>query len=102
MNTYILPIHNNNIRLKPLENNKLPPIHYNKNTKTLLTNGRPSYPTEFYNKTPNTKIILDKYSNFNKIQDKKLLNSDKYYNKNYVRKGVFYVINQKYSNLNLR
>ena len=101
----------NNIKLKPLENkylqkisttNKLPPIQYTKPPKTLLTNGKPSYPTEYYNKTPNTKITLEKYKNYNKIQDKRLLNSDKYQNKNYVRKGVFYVINQKYSNINLR
>ena len=81
----------NNIKLKPLENKylpnhptnyKLPPIQFNKHTKTLLTNGNPSYPTEYYNKTPNTKITLEKYKNYNKIQDKRLLNSDKYHNKN--------------------
>jgi hypothetical protein len=79
------------------KNIKLPPINYNKITKTVLSDGTACYPTDYFHNHISKEDILHKYTNYNKIQSDRLLKYDRYNNVNYIRKGVFYVKNHKYT-----
>ena len=93
------------------KHNKLPPISHNSKTpisnysnfsKTVLSDGSALYPIDYFNSKISTPENLSKYSQFNNIQANKFIKHDKYHNVNYLRKGVFYVKNHKYTEFNIK
>lgn len=78
---------------------RLHDLELNPNPKVCQTNGELCYPTRYFSSIGTNKQNLDLYPIFNKKQEKSEVKTDLFKNPNYVRKGVFYVHNYRYSNV---
>ena len=74
-------------------------ITNNLNPKVCQTNGELCYPTRYFSSFGTVKQNLDKFPIFNSKQVRLEVKEDLFKNPNYVRKGIFYVHNYKYSNI---
>jgi hypothetical protein len=83
-------------------NHILPPFKINKFTKTVASDGRVVYPIDYFNNKITTETNLSRHKQYNKIQADRVIEYDKHLNVNYIRRGVFYVKNYKYSAFSIK
>lgn len=84
---------------------KLPPIsHHDKMSnykKIYQYNGHLSYPKEFFSQRYSGDNLKQLYPQFHRTQQREIVKLDKFKNRNYLKRGDFYIRNNYYSNLNI-